>query len=140
MGALCFLVVSALQICFAPFGDPVPGVGASWVFNARYCDLCFASQVQKRLPRKLERCLPCQDWWTLFPYLPQPSTRAPLYSSQQIRDFTREYFALHTSQERTACVDRQRTRTFAITKRQCVNIRQRASQWEGFVRRITRLP
>jgi hypothetical protein len=95
-----------------------------------------STRVQKRLPRKLERCLPCQDWWTLFPSLPrqstrraascsllpnnhydlEPSTRAPLYSSQQIRDFTREYSALHTSQERTACVDRQRARTFAINK------------------------
>ncbi|KAJ6540822.1 hypothetical protein DFH09DRAFT_63696 [Mycena vulgaris] len=101
-------------ICGSEYNDPVPGMHIYWAFNARYCARCLPLQVQTRLPKRLEKCLPRHEWRNLFPCAPHPSTQAPLYSSWDIKVFTKQYFSLPTPDVREACVQRQRERTEAI--------------------------
>ncbi|KAF7355910.1 F-box domain-containing protein [Mycena venus] len=103
------------SICFIDFEDPVPGVGVLWQFNARYCSSCLPSQVQTRLPRELERCIPRHEWWGLFPHISQPRIHAPLYSSKQLSTFTKHYSSLRTSKDREAYMSWQRAQTLAIS-------------------------
>ncbi|KAJ7608604.1 hypothetical protein DFH06DRAFT_191327 [Mycena polygramma] len=120
--------------CFVDFGDPVPGVGVLWKFNARYCDSCFPSHFQKRLPHKLEKHLPRHEWGTLFPSIPHPSTETPLYWSNDIKSFTKEYSSSPLA-ERDDCIARRRYRTDAtnLHAQFCMN-------WESAIPRVEPQP
>ncbi|KAJ7078783.1 hypothetical protein C8R44DRAFT_754788 [Mycena epipterygia] len=91
----------AQLICFSEFDYPIPVVNV-WV--------------QTRLPKELQRCLPRHDWWDLFPCAPENLSYPRVYSSREIKSFTKEYFSVKTIEDREDCVRRQRARTEAINK------------------------
>ncbi|KAJ7727541.1 hypothetical protein DFH07DRAFT_999886 [Mycena maculata] len=136
-----------------------PGENICWAFNARYCKECFPFQVQKRLPNALARYLPRTEWRGLVPFV-QAAAGIPLYSSQEMRVFAKEYLSLHTEEECAEYVERQRQRTAviqqyaetckawcaekkqtdAVAQWRAADIRDTASYHENLVRTIARWP
>ncbi|KAJ7728471.1 hypothetical protein B0H16DRAFT_1588746 [Mycena metata] len=148
--------------CLADFRGPVPGTDILWELNARYCPSCLPLQVQKRLPKELEKGVIRSCWWNLFPHASQPGTQIPIYSSEEIRKFTKEFTAISNFEERQECLNRLHERTVTVNKHALAcrewqaalpivkgpslpsavhpDIQDTPSIREGFVRRLTRLP
>ncbi|KAJ7026618.1 hypothetical protein C8F04DRAFT_105506 [Mycena alexandri] len=150
------------SICLVDLRGPVPGTDILWELNARYCHSCLPFQVQKRLPKELEKGIVRSYWWNLFPHASQSGTQIPMYSSEEIRKFTEEFTSCSSFEEREACLNQLHPRTLAVNKHAlacaewqatlpivkgaspptvaCPDIRDTPSAREWFVRRLARLP